>query len=419
MPTKKLFQVFCAIALAILAGLITGKDANIFGVTFYQIYSLLGQLFLNALMLVVVPLVTSSIISGTAKMGGEKSFGILGAKTALVFLGTTGMAIVIGWLLSVTLQPGILQEAGNILGRAGLDLAATANEGAFEKFEQILLRLVPSNIISVAASGQMLGLIFFSFLFGFFISRISKEQGNVLLKVAEGIFQVMMKITEFIMKAMPFGVFGLVAKVVATTGIESFTSVGYYFFTVILGLAIYMLGALSLLLILARINPLEHIKGMAPALLTAFTTSSSAATLPVTMECVEDRLKVSNRIASFILPLGTSVNLAGSSMQVIISVLFIAQVYGLNLSFATQMIIFFMTWVLSIGVAGIPSASLISIVIILSALGLPSDGIGLLMAVERILDMCRTMVNTYSNSCSAVLIAKSEGEKLPIAMGQN
>ena len=154
---------------------------------------------------------------------------------------------------------------------------------------------------------------------------------------------------------------------------------------------------------------------MSPALLTAFTTSSSAATLPVTMECVEERIQVSNRIASFILPLGTSVNLAGSSLQVIVSVLFIAQVYGIELNFATQMIIFLMTWILSIGVAGIPSASLISIVIILTALGLPSDGIGLLMAVERILDMCRTMVNTYTNSCSAVLIAKSEGEKLPIA----
>lgn len=416
MPTKKLLQVLGAIVLAVIAGLYTGVDAGLFGVTYYQIYSLLGQLFLNALMLVVVPLVTSSIISGTAKMGGEKSFGTLGAKAAVVFLGTTGIAIAIGWLLSATIQPGILQGAGNIIGEAGLDLAASANGGAFEKFEQILYRLVPSNIIAAAASGQMLGLIFFSFLFGFFISRIPKEQGSLLLGMAQGVFGVMMKMTEFIMKAMPFGVFGLVAKVVAVTGIDSFSSVGYYFFTVIFGLALYMLGALSLLLILARLNPLKQLKGMAPALLTAFTTSSSAATLPVTMECVEEKLKVSNRIASFILPLGTSVNLAGSSMQVIISVFFIAQVYGVDLSFSTQVLIFFMTWVLSIGVAGIPSASLISIVIILSALGFPSDGIGLLMAVERILDMCRTMVNTYSNSCSAVLIAKSEGEKLPIAL---
>lgn len=413
MPTKKLLQVLGAIGLAIAAGLYTGTEKGIFGVSFFQIYSLLGHLFLNALMLVVVPLVTSSIISGTAKMGGEQAFGRLGAKTFVAFLGTTGIAIGIGWFLSVLIQPGSLENAGNVLGQSGLDLAASVNGGAFSKIEQILLRLVPSNIIAVAAEGQMLGLIFFSLLFGFFISRIGQEQGRTLLSFWQGVFQVMMKITEFIMKAMPIGVFGLVAKVVATTGTESFTSVGYYFATVVIGLALYMFVALSILLItFGKINPILHLKAMAPALLTAFTTSSSAATLPVTMECVEENVKVSNRIASFTIPLGTSANLAGSSLQVIVSVFFISQIYGISLSLPTQAIIFLMTWILSIGVAGVPSASLFSVVIILSALGLPSDGIGLLMAVERILDMSRTMVNTYSNSCCSVLIARSEGEKL-------
>lgn len=410
MPTKKLIQVLGAIFLAIIAGLLTGTDRGIFGITFYQIYSLMGGLFLNALMLVVVPLVTSSIISGTAKMGGEKSFGKLGAKTFAAFLGTTGIAIAIGWGLSVLMQPGVLEHS--VAAASKVDLAAV-NGSAFAKFEQIVMRLVPSNIIAVAAEGQMLGLIFFSLLFGFFISRINPEHGKLLLTFWQGVFQVMMKITEFIMKAMPFGVFGLVAKVVATTGIESFTSVGYFFLAVIIGLLLYMFVALSLLLIgLAKVSPLKHLNAMAPALLTAFTTSSSAAALPVNMECIEEKVKVSNRIASFTLPLGASVNLAGSSLQVIVSVFFIAQVYGIPLSFATQSIIFFMAWILSLGVAGVPSASLISIVIILSALGLPADGVGLLMAVERVLDMCRTAVNTYSNSCCCVLVARSEGEEL-------
>lgn len=409
MSSKKLYQVFAAMALAIIAGLITGREAGIAGVTFYQIYSLLGQLFLNALMLVVVPLVTASIISGTAKMGGAHSFGQLGVKTFATFLGTTAIAIAIGWILAVLIQPGLLEQAGDILGGSGLDLAASVNEGAFAKLEQILLRLIPPNIIAVAAQGQMLGLIGFSLLFGYFITKIGKEQGRVLLAFWEGVFQVMMKITEFIMQAMPIGVFGLVAKVVASTGIESFTSVGYFFITVLIGLFLYMFGALSILLvIIAKSSPILQLKGMAPALLTAFTTSSSAATLPVAMECVEEKLKVPNRIASFTLPLGTSVNLAGSSLQVIVSVFFIAQIYGISLSLPTQAIIFLMTWILSIGVAGVPSASLFSIVIILNAIGLPSDGVGLLMAVERVLDMCRTTVNTYSNSCSAVLIAHLE-----------
>lgn len=413
MGTKKLLQVFAAILLALIAGLVTGKESGIFGISFYQIYSLLGALFLNALMLVVVPLVTSSIISGTARMGGEAAFGRLGAKTFGAFLGTTAIAIAIGWFLSVAIEPGSLENAGNVLGRTRPDLVASAEGSAFSKLEQVLLRLVPSNVIAVAAEGQMLGLIFFSLLFGFFISRINHEQRHTLLNFWQGVFQVMMKITELIMKAMPIGVFGLVAKVVASTGIESFTSVGYYFVTVVIGLLLYMLGALSLLLlVIGKVNPLTHLKAMAPALLTAFTTSSSAATLPVTMECIEERVKVSNRIASFTLPLGTSANLAGSSLQVIVSVFFISQIYGVSLSFSTQAIIFLMTWILSIGVAGVPSASLISIVIILNSLGLPSDAIGLLMAVERVLDMTRTMVNTYSNSCCSVLVARSEGENL-------
>lgn len=418
MPTKNLILVLVAIALAIVAGHLSGTEAGIFGVTFYSLYSLVGQLFLNALTLVVIPLVASSIISGTARMGQEESFGRLGTKTFATFLGTNAIAILIGWGLVVLLQPGALQTNVASVDVKVLDIAAQANEGTFAKIEEIFLKLVPSNILAVAVQGQMLGLIFFSLLFGFFLSRIEKEPGRILIECFRGIFQVMMKMTELVMKVMPIGVFALVAKVVATTGWESVTSVGYFFLTVLLGLSLYMLGALSCLLrFLARVKPRSHLKAMSPALLTAFSTSSSAATLPIAIDCIEQRSGVSNRITSFSLPLGISLNLAGSSLQVIVAVFFIAQVYGIPLSFATQCLIFFMTWLLSIGVAGIPSASLISIVIILTAIGLPADGVGLIMAVERLLDMCRTSVNVYSNSVSAVLIARSEQEELsPIAI---
>jgi proton glutamate symport protein len=414
MPKKKLFQVLIAIVLAVIAGHLAGKEASLWGVPYYQIFSLMGQLFLNALMLVVVPLVAASIISGTARMGSENAFGRLGIKTFATFLGTSAIAILVGWILAAWIQPGLHTKLLAVDARV-VDIAAQANEGAFAKIEQILLRLIPSNILAVASQGQMLGLIFFCLLFGFFISKIELEPGRVLLNVWKGIFQVMMKITELVMKAMPLGVFGLVAKTVALTGFSSITSLGYFFLTVILGLILYMFGALhALLRLVARVSPLAHLRGMAPALLTAFSTSSSAATLPVSIECIEKSSGVSNRITSFVLPLGTSLNLAGSSLQVIVSVFFIAEAYGVHLNFSTQVLIFALTWLLSIGVAGIPSASLISIVIILTSLGLPADGIGLVMAIERILDMCRTTVNVYSNSCCAVLIARSEKEKLPI-----
>lgn len=421
MSKKKLIQIFVAIFLGGLAGYITGdKAVFIPGVTFYQIYNLIGQLFLNALMLVVVPLVTASIISGTARMGSEKSMGTLGVKTFALFLGTTGIALLIGWILAVVLEPGALTTKMAEVNPKALEIASQVDQGAFSKIEQILFRIIPSNIIATAAQGQMLGLIFFSLLFGFFLAQIESEPSRILINVVKGIFQVMLKITELVMKALPIGVFGLVAKVVATTGLESIVSVAYFFFTMILGLLIFMFGALNpLLRFLGHVKPFAHLRAMWPALLTAFTTSSSVATLPVAIDCLEKRSGVSNRITSFSFPLGTSINLSGSSLQVIVSVFFIAQVYGIPLSITHQVLIFFMAWILSLGVAGIPSAALFSIVIILTTMGLPADGIGLIMAVERLLDMCRTTVNVYSNSCCAVILARSEGEVLPIQLASH
>ena len=415
MGNKKIKQIFVAIILAVFMGHLTGMRIAFLDVSYYQIYALIGQLFLNALTLVVVPLVASSIITSTAKMGKDSSFTKLGLKTFSLFLGTTACAILIGWILSVVMQPGQLAEPLLLTSSEALSLNAAAEVSTFSKFEQILLRLIPPNILAAASQGQMLGLIFFSLLFGYFTAKIDREENHLLLKIGEGVFQVMMKITALVMKAMPIGVFGLVAKVVASTGIESLTSVGHLFLTVILGLIIFMFGFLSLLLkLITKRSPLACLKAMNSALITAFSTSSSAATLPVSLNCLEKNIGVSNRIASFILPLGSSLNLAGSALQVIVSVFFITRAYHFELSFATQVNIFFMSWLLSIGVAGIPSASLISIVIILTSLGLPADGVGLLMAAERILDMCRTVVNVYTTSCCAILVAHSERENLKI-----
>lgn len=401
----KIYAIFFSILLAILAGYYTGVDKEIAGVSYYKIYSLIGQLFLNALKLIVVPLVAASIISGTAKLASEESFGSLGRNTFLLFLSTSAIAIAIGWMVAEFIPLTSPLTHALSVDSGVQELAKQANEGVFEKVEQILLTLIPSNILAVAVQGQMLGLIGFCLVFGFFLSKIESDLKHIVLGVWKGIFQVMLKITEFIMLALPVGVFALVAKTVASTGLANIASVGYYFAAVCLGLFLYMFGALSLILrIFSRVSPLAHLKAMYPALLTAFSTSSTAATLPVTIDCVEKRGNVSNKVASFALPLAASLNLAGSSLQVLVSVFFIAEVYGVPLHFSTQLLIFFLTWILSIGVAGIPSAALISIVIILTALGLPVDGIGLIMVVERFLDMLRTTVNVYSNSCCAVIL---------------
>lgn len=406
-----LLKVSIAMLLAIAAGWATGTDMQIFGVPYVKIYGLIGQLFLNALMLVQVPLVISSIITGTARMGSEHSFGKLGAKTFGFYIGTTTLAVLVGLVCALLISPG----AGFVEKAATLDItklqAVSGQGGAFEKIEQMLFRLVPSNIFAVASQGQMLGLILFSLVFGFFISKIETEPSGIVLNFWRGIFQIMMRMTHLVMRLLPVGVFGLVAKVVATTGLEAVTSVSIFFFTVIIGLLIYALIVLPLLLAgIGRVNPIAHFRAMAPALFTAFSTSSSAASLPITMECVEKRAGVSNRICSFTIPLGASINLSGSALYQCVAVLFIAQVYGVEFSAMTLTMVVLMSVLTSLGTAGIPSAILISMMIVLNVIGVPLEGIGLVVAVERLLDMCRTVVNVLGNTTCAILVARSEGE---------
>lgn len=417
MKNHVLIKVFAAIVLAIIAGILTGPDKGLFGVTFLQIYNLIGQLFLNALTLVVVPLVASSIISGTARMGSDGSFGTLGSKTFGYFVLTTTLAVLVGLACVMILEPGTAQKPMAVESTAQIaklaEIEAQGQGGTFEKIGQLLLKLIPSNILAVAAQGQMLGLIFFSLLFGYFISQIEAQAGQVMLNFWNGVFQIMMKITHLVMRALPIGVFALVAKVVATTGKEAFFSLAWFTLTVLLGLAIYAGIVLPLLLkFVAKVSPLAHFRAMGPALLTAFSTSSSAATLPLTLECLEKRANVSNRICSFTVPLGTSVNLTASALFICITVLFIAQVYQVPMGISSILTVVLLVIFSSFGLAGIPSACLIGAVLVLNAMGLPPDAIGLVLAVERILDMFRTVVNVFGTSCCAVLVARSEGENV-------
>jgi len=414
MKDNVLFRVFIAIALAVLAGWLTGIDKEILGVPYLKIYNLMGQLFLNALHLVAVPLVSASIILGTARMGSESSFGKLGVKTFGYYILTISLAVVTGVSGFFLFFSGShSSDLGTVTAASGeLTAQVIKSQGdAFDTFTQILFRLVPSNIFLAASQGQMLGLILFSILFGFFLSKIDSEPAKIVLAFWKGIFQIIMKITHVVMMALPFGVFGLVAKVVATTGLEALSSAALYFITVVSSFLAYSLIVVPIILfIFGRINPILHFKAISPALFTAFSTSSSAATLPVTMECLEKRAGISNRICSFTIPLGTSLNMSGGACFMCIASLFIAKIYGVSLTMDTVALIAFMSGLTSMGIAGIPSASLISVALILNAVHVPAEGIGLIIAVDRILDMFRTTVNVLVNSVCAVLLARSEGE---------
>jgi proton glutamate symport protein len=414
MKNSFLFKVVAGMLLGALAGYLTGSSTELFGVPFVRYYDLIGKLFLNALTLVVVPLVASSIITGTARVGADKSFASLGGKTFGYFFVTGVCAVSIGFIFYYLIQPGVSADQKSVLtatvSSTVEQIQSQAAGGTFERIEAILLRLVPSNIFAVASQGQMLGLIFFSVIFGVLSTRIETDLSQLVIKLANALFQIMMKMTHVVMLAMPIGVFGLMAKVVSTTGLEAVKPVAIFFVTVIAGLLVYTFIVLPLLLkILVGANPIAHFKAVAPALFTAFTTSSSAATLPITMECMEKRANIPNRFCSFILPLGTTVNLTGSALYATIAVMFIAQAYGIDFNAGNIVTIAIMCLFIAMGmVAGIPSGTFVTIVVILQTIGLPAEGIILILPVERILDMFRTSVNVFSSTCVTVLVAKSK-----------
>ena len=415
------WQILIALALAVLAGLLAGPDHSLFGIRYYAMFDFIGTLFLNALKMIIVPLIVSSIMVGIASVGGTHGLARLGSKTIIYYMATSLFAILIGLLLVNLFAPGIIdgQPANQVLGLSEQH-AAEASQKIGEKgvndIAGVFLSMIPANIIAAAANGQMLGIIFFSILFGFFMTRIEESYAEAQYNFWNGLFQIMMKITDLVMKFAPIGVFGLVAKVIAgidTSGLDELAqTLGMFFLTVLLALAAHTFIVLPLLLkFVGRVKPIKQYRAMAPAMLTAFSTASSSATLPLTMECVEKNAGVSNRTSSFVLPLGATVNMDGTALYECVAAMFIAQAYGLQLDFTTQFVIVVVALLTSIGVAGIPAASLVAITIILTTIGLPIEAVGLILAVDRILDMFRTSVNVFSDSCGAVIIARSEGEQ--------
>ncbi len=421
MPKLKLhWQILLALVLAVLAGSITGQDMAVAGLKVYDVYAFVGTLFLNALKMLVVPLIISSIVAGMAGLGPRAGFGRLGGKTLAYYLSTSFLAICVGLVLVNVLSPGIVdgQPAREVLGLSAdtqTVMAKVEGKGGGD-IVGIFLRMVPTNVVQAAADGQMLGLIFFSLLIGLAINELGTKHRNAQHDFWESFFQMMMKLTDWVMALAPIGVFALVAKVAASTDVGAIRPLAMFFITVLAALAIHFLGTMALLLwTVGKVNPLRHYQAMAPALLMAWSSASSASTLPLTLECVKKRAGVSDRVSSFTLPLGATVNMDGTALYECVAALFIAQAYGLDITVGTQFTVVAIALLTSIGVAGIPAASLVAIVIILTAIGLPAEGIGLIIAVDRILDMCRTAVNVFGDSCGAVIIAKSEGEKKVLA----
>jgi proton glutamate symport protein len=421
------WQILIAIVLAAVVGSIVKHyttDAfapGILGVSFFSVFEFVGAIFLNALKMIIVPLITSSIIVGVAGIGSGGNIGALGVRTLLFYAVTTLAAILIGLIAINIMKPGYVdgKPAGEFLAlEAPADDISERIEGkGAGDVVDLFKRLVPPNIVKAAAEGQMLGLIFFSILFGYFMTRLSHDYAEPLFNFWNGVFNVMMHMTEFIMKFAPIGVFALIAAVIAETGFAAARPLANFALAVLLALLLHSLITLPLLLrFIGRVKPFATMRAMSPALLTAFSTSSSSATLPVTMDTVEEKVGVSNQVSSFVLPLGATVNMNGTALYECAAAMFLAQAYGLELSFGVQFTIVTIALVTSIGVAGVPSASLVAIAIILAAVGLPVEAIGVLLVFDRVLDMCRTSVNVWGDACCATIIARLRGEKTNVAV---
>lgn len=393
------WQILIAIVLAIPFGYYMTEQVNYI--------SWLGDLFLRALKMVIIPLIFSSIISGITNMGNGRNLGRLGLKTISYYLLTSFIAITTGLLLVNSIRPGVGVDLGFAAKVEGIPIGN-------QKVSDIFLNMIPDNVIGAMAEGQVLGVIIFAVIFGFFINQVKQEYRKSLTTFFDACFEVMMKVTLFIIRFTPLGIFGLVSREIANHAAQLGAiagSLAIYMLTVMAGLMIHMFITLPLIVRwIGRVKPYRHLKNMLTPLLTAFSTASSSATLPLTIDAVENKSGISNKISSFTLPLGATINMDGTALYECVVVMFIAQVYGIDLSWGDQILIVVTALLTSIGAAGIPMASLVMITVILTAVKLPLEGIGLILAVDRILDMCRTTVNVWSDSCGAVVIARSEGE---------
>ncbi|MDH3363899.1 MAG: dicarboxylate/amino acid:cation symporter [Gammaproteobacteria bacterium] len=419
------WQILIAILLAAGAGLAvrSGTTAdfapNILGVPFVAIFGYIGEIFLNGLKMIIVPLITSSIIVGVAGIGTGGNLGALGGKTLLFYATTTLAAILVGLIIINMVSPGIVngEPAGEMLALQAdtADISSRVEGKGVSDVAEVFKRMVPANIVQAAAEGQMLGIIFFAILFGYFMTHLGHQFAEPLFNFWNGVFHVMMSMTEWIMKFAPIGVFGLVAEVMVTAGFKAVQPLAVFAFCVLAALLLHAFVTLPVMLrFIGKVRPYKTMSGVAPAMLTAFSTASSSATLPVTMDCVEENLGVSNKISSFVLPLGATVNMNGTALYECAAAVFLAQAYGLELTLGVQFSIVIIALLTSIGVAGVPSASLVAIAIILAAVGLPVEAIGVLMVFDRILDMCRTSINIWGDASCATIVARLEGEKTKV-----
>ena len=420
-------QLYTKILIGLVAGAVAGAIANLGGITplqnLFGELEILGTAFINLITMIVIPLVVASLVVGTASLGDLRKLGRIGGKTLVYYMLTTAVAVSIGLVLANVLQPGAgVSEAtrdelaarygGAAAGR--MDIAAEA-----PSWVDTLLGVIPRNPVQAAAEMDLLSLIFFTICFGAALTVIRPDRRDAVLNFFHGVNDVSMVLINWIMELAPYAVFVLISAVVANFGFDLLQSLFMYTIVVVLGLGIHAFGTYGLILaFVARLNPKKFYKSIAAVPLFAFSTSSSNATLPLTIETAEEKMGVSNQVASFVLPLGATINMDGTALYQAVAAMFIAQIYGIDLGLGMQLTIVLTATLASVGAAGVPSAGIITLIIVLNAIGMGEHvqaGIALILGVDRILDMIRTSVNVTGDLTCTAVIARTEGEKLSLA----
>ncbi len=407
LPSSK--SIFTFLFLGLCIGLILDKTDSLLGINFYNFFSFIGLLFINSLKMIVIPLIMSSLIYNISSFSSANEISNIGAKAVIFYLITSFFAIIIGITVVNIIQPGILngEGAAKLLGLGlnnNIDNIITNKENY--SFEGFLLTIFSGNIFTSIANGNMLFIILFSLIFGLSIRYSSSKSVDTIKNFWEGLYLIFLKIMNYILVFTPYAVFCLVAKSAIDFDSQSYVILMNFFITVIVGLLIHMLIFYPLVLYFFKRNIISHFKGMSSAILFAFSSSSSVATIPVTTKCLIDKLKFKKEKVNFIIPIGATINMDGTALFECVAVIFIAQLYGVDLSYIDQFLVLSLALITSVGVAGIPSASFVAIVVILSTVGLPLEAVGIILGIDRVLDMLRTSVNVFGDSCCVSVVAK-------------
>ncbi|RME57230.1 MAG: dicarboxylate/amino acid:cation symporter [Candidatus Dadabacteria bacterium] len=414
---SKLYKFFTFysknINLFLLLAIAGGGLCGFFFPSFSHKTSGAGELFLRLLTMLIVPIIVLSIISGVINVKDSARLGEIGVKTVVYYFFTTALAVVVGLFLVNLIKPGKDYPSSKTAKSSVVSSYGLNSSQHTHSVKDIFFRMVPKNIVKAALEGNVLGLIFFSALIGIGLLKSTTEnQLSTTRSVINSLFSSTVWIVELVMLYAPLGVFGLVASLTSKAVLEgSFyqlsSALGWYFFTVVLGLFIHGFFTLSFFLVFFKINPFKFFKAMFPALVTAFSTASSSATLPVTLESLEERAKVSKEVSGFVAPLGSTVNMDGTAIYEAVAAIFIANVYGMHLGFQEQIIVFLTATFSAVGAASIPGAGLVMMTMVLSSVGIPLEGIKLIVVVDRVLDMLRTSVNVWGDSVGSAVIDKA------------